>query len=117
MLDGPSKWENLIAARIMLWMPLYRPIRSARRIASPLLIVICERDEICPPSIARRAAAIAPKGRSVSFDSSHFEIYFGDLFESAVSSMLSFLNAEMPAAASIIPIDEPARRTAVRAGD
>jgi uncharacterized protein len=117
MLDGPSKWQNKIAARIMLWMPLYRPIKSAPRIAAPLLMIVCERDEICPPSIARRAAVIAPRGRSASFDSSHFEIYFGDLFEGAVSSMVSFLNAEMPAAASIIPIDEPVRRIAVRAGD
>jgi pimeloyl-ACP methyl ester carboxylesterase len=95
MLDGPSKWQNKIAARIMLWMPLYRPIKSARRIASPLLMVVCERDEICPASIARRAADLAPKGRATSFNSSHFEIYFGELFEAAVASMLEFLETEV----------------------
>ncbi|MEI9985386.1 MAG: prolyl oligopeptidase family serine peptidase [Aliidongia sp.] len=28
MLDGPSAWRNLVAARIMFTMPLYRPIRD-----------------------------------------------------------------------------------------
>jgi pimeloyl-ACP methyl ester carboxylesterase len=107
MLDGPSKWQNKIAARIMLWMPFYRPIKSARRIAAPLLMIVCERDEICPASIARRAAAIAPRGRSVSFDSSHFEIYFGELFEGAVASMLGFLRSEVPVGENIVALPEP----------
>jgi pimeloyl-ACP methyl ester carboxylesterase len=109
MLDEPSRWANKIAARIMLRMPLYRPIKSARRIASPLLMVVCERDEICPASIARRAAALAPKGRFKSFDSSHFEIYFGELFEAAVSTMLSFLRSEVPVGDGTVvpPADAP----------
>jgi uncharacterized protein len=60
MIDGPSLWRNLIAARVTLWLPLYRPIRSAARIRSPLLMVVCDRDEICPAEIAARAAKLAP---------------------------------------------------------
>jgi uncharacterized protein len=100
MLDGPSPWRNLLAARVMLTLPLYRPIRAARRIVSPLLMVVCERDEICPASIARRAAELAPNGRAAAFDSSHFEIYFGPLFEAAVGEMLRFLELEVGAAAT-----------------
>lgn len=95
MLDGPSPWRNQVAARVALTMPLYRPIRSAHRIAPPLLMVVCQRDEICPATIAVRAAALAPNGRSVSFDSSHFEIYFGRLFDAATAEMLRFLEAEL----------------------
>lgn len=113
MLVEPSKWQNLVAARTMLWMPMYRPIKFAPKIASPLLMVVCERDEICPASIAARAAAVAPKGRSVSFDSSHFEIYFGDLFNDAVSAMLRFLDAEMLVAAVVAPSPDPVQSTAV----
>lgn len=91
MLDEPSPWRNLIAARLMLWLPLYRPIKYAASIESPLLMVVCDRDEICPASYAVRAAELAPRGRAVHFDSSHFEIYFGELFERAVSAMLQFL--------------------------
>jgi uncharacterized protein len=95
MLDGPSSWCNQVAARLMLTLPLYRPIRAARRIRAPLLMLVCERDEICPASIAVRAAALAPNGRSVFFDSSHFEIYFGPLFEAATTEMLRFFDAEL----------------------
>lgn len=95
MLDGPSSWRNQVAARIMLTLPLYRPIRSARRISPPLLMVVCERDEICPAAIAMRAAELAPNGRAAVFDSSHFEIYFGRLFDAALAEMLRFLETEL----------------------
>jgi uncharacterized protein len=93
MQDGPSPWKNLIAARLMLTLPLYRPIRSARRIKPPLLMVICENDEICPAALAHRAAVLAPKGRAASFNSSHFEIYFGGLFNAATREMIAFLDS------------------------
>ncbi len=100
MLDGPSRWQNLIAARLMLWLPLYRPIKAAPKIQSPLLMVVCDRDEICPATMAARAAELAPRGEAVHFDSSHFEIYFGELFDSAVQAMLQFMRgaAHSPAA-------------------
>jgi pimeloyl-ACP methyl ester carboxylesterase len=95
MLDGPSPWRNLIAARLMLTLPLYRPIQHAKHIRSPLLMIVCERDEICPASIAHRAAEQAPKGRAASFNSSHFEIYFGELFDAATQEMLNFLDGTL----------------------
>ncbi len=96
MLDGPSPWRNQVAARVMLTLPFYRPIRWARRIVPPLLMVVCERDEICPPALAHKIAALAPKGRAISFDASHFEIYFGARFDAAVGGMLQFLAAALP---------------------
>jgi len=117
MLDGPSPWRNQIAARIMLTLPLYRPIRSVQRIKPPLLMLVCQRDEICPASIAIRAATLAPHGRSVSFDSSHFEIYFGQLFEAATAEMLSFLDAEVGVApATVVARDEFATEFAASQG-
>jgi fermentation-respiration switch protein FrsA (DUF1100 family) len=95
MLDGLSPWRNQIAARIALTLPLYRPIRAARHIRAPLLVLVCERDEICPADLAHRAAALAPNGRSVSCDSSHFEIYFGQHFEAATAEILGFLETEL----------------------
>ena len=92
MLDGPSSWANKIAARLMLTLPLYRPITYAKAVQSPLLMVVCENDEICPPALAHKVAALAPNGRAASFNSSHFEIYFGELFESATQQMIQFLD-------------------------
>ena len=101
----------------MLSMPLYRPIRSAHQIAAPLLMIVCDRDEICPASIARRAADIAPKGRWVSFDSSHFEIYFGELFDGAFASILGFLELENPVGNGIAVPPNAAPKIAANAGE
>lgn len=93
MIDEPSPWANLVAARVALWLPLYRPIRYASRIRSPLLMVVCDNDEICPPALAVKAAHLAPRGQAVHLDSSHFEVYFGELFDQATASMLAFMAA------------------------
>lgn len=102
MIDGPSPWRNLVAARVSLWLPLYRPIRYASAIQSPLLMIVCDRDEICPASFAVKAARLAPRGQAQHFDSSHFEIYFGELFENATNAMLGFMSTtcQQPGAAA-----------------
>jgi uncharacterized protein len=92
MLDGPSPWRNLIAARLTLTLPWYRPIAYAKKVQPPLLMVVCERDEICPSALAHKVAAFAPRGRAASFDSTHFEIYFGELFDAATDEMVQFLD-------------------------
>lgn len=99
MIDGPSPWRNLIAARFVLGIPFFRPIRHAKRITSKLLMVVTDKDEICAPSIITKAARLAPNGQTVHFDAGHFEIYFGEFFERATNAMLAFL-AATPAAAS-----------------
>lgn len=91
MIEGPSAWRNLIAARFILGIPFYRPIRQARRIKSHLLMVVTDKDEICPPSIIAKAARLAPRGEAVHFDAGHFDIYFGEFFDKATAAMLRFL--------------------------
>jgi Dipeptidyl aminopeptidases/acylaminoacyl-peptidases len=103
MIDGPSPWRNLIAARFILGVPLFRPIRHAKRIASRLLMVVTDKDEICPPSIIAKAARLAPKGEAIHFDAGHFEIYFDDFFERATDAMLHFL-ATTPATVRRAPV-------------
>lgn len=98
MIDGPSPWRNLIAARFILGIPLFRPIRHAKRISPRLLMIVTDRDEICPPSAIAKVARLAPHGEAVHFDAGHFEIYFGDFFDRATEAMLGFLS-KTPAAA------------------
>jgi pimeloyl-ACP methyl ester carboxylesterase len=91
MIDGPSPWQNRIAARIALALPFYRPILKAANVRAPLLMVVCDRDEVCPPSAAAKVARLAPRGSTAHFDSGHFDIYFGALFDKATKAMLEFL--------------------------
>lgn len=92
MIDGPSPWRNLIAARFILGIPLFRPLRHAKRIEPRLLMIVTDRDEICPPSAIAGVARLAPRGEAVHFDAGHFDIYFGDFFDKATEAMLRFLS-------------------------
>ena len=102
MIEGPSPWRNRIGARLILDIPFYRPILHAPRIGARLLVIVTDRDEICPPSAVRKVAALAPRGEAVRFDAGHFDIYFGRFFEQATGAMLAFL-AGTPAAAERQP--------------
>lgn len=95
MIDEPSPWENKIAAKLAFSMPSFRPIRDAHKIKAPLLMVVCDRDEICPGARAAAAAKRAPKGSAVHFDTTHFGIYFDPWFEPAVSAMIQFLDENL----------------------
>lgn len=70
-----SRWENRVAARIMLTLPLYRPIRHARKLQMPLLVGACDRDETTPPAPAIALAERAPRGEVVRYPYGHFDIY------------------------------------------
>jgi uncharacterized protein len=91
MIEGPSPWRNLIAARFILRTAFFRPIRHARHIASKLLMVVTDKDEICPPSVIAKAARLAPRGEAIHFDAGHFDIYFGEFFDRAIDAVLAFL--------------------------
>jgi fermentation-respiration switch protein FrsA (DUF1100 family) len=86
-----STWENRVAARVSLRLPLYRPGRRARRIACPLLVSIAERDDLTPPAYAAQAAAAAPSGEIRRYDSGHFDLYTGEGFERSVADETAFL--------------------------
>ena len=52
----PPGWRNEVAARLFLRLPFYRPIRYAREVACPTLIIACERDTVVSPEAAAKAA-------------------------------------------------------------
>lgn len=70
-----SRWENRVAARIMLSIGLYRPIRHAAKLAVPLLVSACDADQITPPGPAIAAAERAPRGELKRYPYGHFDIY------------------------------------------
>lgn len=102
MIEGPSPWRNLIAARFILGIPLFRPIRHAKRIKAQLLMVVTDKDEISPPSVIAKAAKLAPRGEVVHFDAGHFDIYFGDFFDRATEAIIGFLSTTPAAAAPLV---------------
>lgn len=115
MIEEPSPWENKIAAGLAFSMPTFRPIRDARKIKAPLLMVVCDRDEICPGTRAAAAARRAPKGNAAHFDTTHFGIYFDPWFNPAVETMIRFLDENLagpPERSNVAP--QTAREEEVR---
>lgn len=77
MLDiaGPS-WRNAIAARIFLRIGTYRPIRSAKAIACPVLMQIADGDQSAPPHAAATAAHRV-RATVHHYPCDHFDVYPG----------------------------------------
>lgn len=75
-LVGPdSLWRNTVAARVILPIMGFRPVRTARRLAMPVLFCVCDDDATTPPAPSIKAAGLAPKGELRRYPYGHFEIY------------------------------------------
>jgi pimeloyl-ACP methyl ester carboxylesterase len=75
MVPPESLWRNEIAARVMLALPLFRPVRSAERLGMPVLFCVCDTDTTTPPGSTLTAAGRAPRGRLRRYPYGHFAIY------------------------------------------
>jgi uncharacterized protein len=86
-----SRWRNEVAARVMLCIGLWRPVKDATRVACPLLVCVCDGDQTTPPGAALQMAQNAPRGEIVRYPIGHFDIYVGESFERAVADQTAFL--------------------------
>jgi len=75
MVPPESLWRNEVAARVMLTVPFFRPIRLAGRLSMPVLFCVCDADETTPPGSSVAAAHRAPHGELRRYPYGHFEIY------------------------------------------
>ncbi len=72
-------------------IPLNRPVTAAARVRCPMLLVLAENDNICPPESVRQVAAKAPRAELLVLPSGHFDIYTGEMFERSVAAQVEFL--------------------------
>lgn len=94
-------WRNLAPARTMAVISLYNPENYLDTYPTdiPLLFVTAGRDTLCPPSLVEDAVA-RHKDRLqhtelVTVDCDHFDIYYGEPFKYAFSSMHTFLRKHL----------------------
>ncbi len=113
LVPAGAPWENKHTPRFGLKIGLYRPGKAAGRVQCPLLVCVCDNDETTPPEPAKKAAAKAARGELRHYPIGHFDIYFGDAFEQAVSDQVEFLErhltrqeAAAPEAAALAAPDE-----------
>ena len=73
---GPeSLWRNDVAARLMLTLPFFRPVRSAARLTMPVLLCVCDADTTTPPSSTITVGRRAPRAELRHYPYGHFAIY------------------------------------------
>lgn len=95
LVPEDTVWENQVAARIGLRVPLYRPGTKARHVRCPALWCITDKDTLCPADNTAKWAAQAPRGEVKRYPIGHFDIYLGDNFERAVTDQTEFLRRHL----------------------
>ncbi|MFN3625458.1 MAG: alpha/beta hydrolase [Hyphomicrobium sp.] len=92
----PSDWRNEVAARILLTMPPYRPVRHAHRVTCPALIIACAQDTIVSAKAAADTAEkIGEEARLVVLPIDHFDIYHGRWLEHASTEQVAFFRSAL----------------------
>lgn len=92
----PSGWRNQVAARLFLRLPFYRPIRYAREVKCPALLIACEKDTVVSTEAATKAAELmGDKARVLSLPIGHFDIYLGEWFERSSTAQLAFFRSAL----------------------
>ncbi|WP_409435509.1 alpha/beta hydrolase [Mycobacterium sp. SMC-14] len=87
--DG--SFDNRVGASDVLGIAFTSALRSAREIAAPLLVCVCERDNLMDPRHAVTVAERAPRGQARHYDSDHFEVYHPPLLDRLLRDQTDFL--------------------------
>jgi fermentation-respiration switch protein FrsA (DUF1100 family) len=94
-LAGPT-WRNEVCARVALEVAFNRPIRSASRLRTPLLVQVGENDSVVPPASSKRAATRAGGPSELkAYPLDHFDIYDGPEQHRALADQIDFLRRHL----------------------
>ena len=94
-----SKWRDDVAARVMLRVGLYRPLKDAERVTCPLLVCAADQDDLTPPEPAIACAERAPRGELRRYPAGHWDVYLGETFEAVVADQVAVLQRRLGAGA------------------
>lgn len=97
LIDGDPTWENRFTPRVLLQMGRYKPFAKAAQIRCPVLLVVCDPDDITPAAPALERSEPIPELEVEHFDCPHFEIYRGEHFERSVERQVGFLERRLSA--------------------
>jgi fermentation-respiration switch protein FrsA (DUF1100 family) len=87
---------NEVCARIAIRGDKYRPVKKAQNVRCPVLLLICEDDDLAPVSAAEEAAdRLGNLAEVKRYPIGHFDIYIGRNFERSVSDQLEFLSKHL----------------------
>lgn len=90
-VEQNQRWRNRVAARLVLSIASYEPVRDLARVRVPILFVVAEHDTVCPTQLTRELAARCPTAQLVTIPGGHFDCYRGPGFEASIRAQLAFL--------------------------
>jgi len=89
------QFDNRIAAADAVAMVMTSATRHARHVKAPLLVCICDRENLMKPAYAALAARRAPRGVARHYDSDHFAIYHSPLVAGVLADQTAFLQEHL----------------------
>jgi cephalosporin-C deacetylase-like acetyl esterase len=93
---APTDYKNEVCARIFLRGGEYRPIEYAHKVQCPVLLLVCEKDQLAPARTAYKTAEIlGDKAELKKFPISHFDIYSGKHREQSIKYQLVFFKKHL----------------------
>ena len=92
-------WENKVLSRIFFELPFYSPLRLARKISVPTLIIAGKRDSVTPATAAFQAAMKIPNCEFHLLDGNHFELHLASeaICKKSINLQLAFLKKQIAA--------------------
>jgi len=94
LLGNSDTFQNEVCARLLFMGHGRDPSEAAEDVQCPVLLLVCEQDNIvAPDSHVKAAQALGDKAIVKSYPIGHFDIYEGEHFENAVKEMLALLES------------------------
>ncbi|MCK9275749.1 MAG: alpha/beta hydrolase [Syntrophales bacterium] len=95
-MQAPVDFINEACARIIVRADKYRPIKEAPGVRCPVLLQICNFDNITPGEAAEKTAASLGHFAEVKhYPIGHFDIYEGENFEESLHDQLIFFKKHL----------------------
>ena len=89
---------NEVCARAILTTGGYNPVNYAKDVHCPILIQVCEKDNLVSTSSADKVSGIlGEKAEIKRYPIGHFDIYTGEYFEQAVKDQVVFFKKHLTA--------------------
>jgi hypothetical protein len=90
-----GSFDNRIAAADAVTMVTTSALRHARNITAPLLVCVCDRENLMDPKYAELVARRARRGIARHYESDHFAIYHQPLVSRVLADQTAFLQEHL----------------------
>ncbi len=93
---APDNFINEACARITIRGDKYRPVKYAKKVRCPVLLQICDKDNLTPMSAAIETEKNLGEYAEIKhYPIGHFEIYMGKNFETSVNDQIDFFEKHL----------------------